>query len=282
MPSRSSWPGGGRVGRADVDAEVAHGQHPRAGTASRPGRSGRRRWRCRGRGSRSRRRSGEQPASAPWRCGAGRTGRPTAAASARAPERRRGGRRVSTRTPPGGAETRRLPPSGLPSAPSHDGGQRSTGVAAANGRRAPRGVVDDPVDRRPRAVDRSASPAPGRRSSPTASTSRSHSVRNSRKLNSSRTSSASQPPIAARRVDLERQRRGRAGWPGVRADLLLVRGEVLAQLGRELVEVGEDPVEVAVLVDELGRGLLADARARPAGCRTGRPAARRTAGSRRA
>ena len=36
--------------------------------------------------------------------------------------------------------------------------------------------------------------------------------------------------------------------------------EVLPQLGGQLVEVGEHAVEVAVLVDELGRSLLADAR----------------------
>ena len=46
---------------------------------------------------------------------------------------------------------------------------------------------------------------------------------------------------------------------GVHAHLRLRGSKVLPQLGRELVEAGEDPVEVAVLVDELGRRLLADA-----------------------
>ena len=46
----------------------------------------------------------------------------------------------------------------------------------------------------------------------------------------------------------------------VRPDPRLVLGERRAQLRRLLVDVGEDAVEAAVGVDQLGRGLLADAR----------------------
>ena len=47
---------------------------------------------------------------------------------------------------------------------------------------------------------------------------------------------------------------------GVGAGQLLVGRQVLAQLRRQRVQVGEDPVEVAVVGQELGRGLLPHAR----------------------
>ena len=61
-------------------------------------------------------------------------------------------------------------------------------------------------------------------------------------------------------VDVERHVEHERDDAGVGAGQLLVLGQVLAQLGRLLVEVGEDAVEVAVLGQQLGRGLLAHAR----------------------
>ena len=57
-------------------------------------------------------------------------------------------------------------------------------------------------------------------------------------------------------VDVERHVAHERDEPRVAAGEVLVGLEVLAQLGRLLLEVGEHPVEVAVLVDQLGGGLL--------------------------
>ena len=67
---------------------------------------------------------------------------------------------------------------------------------------------------------------------------------------------------------------------GVLAHPRLVLGQRGSrELRRLLVDVVEDAVEPAVGRDQLGRRLLADARARRAGCRSGRRAAPRTAGT---
>ena len=61
-------------------------------------------------------------------------------------------------------------------------------------------------------------------------------------------------------VDVERHVAHERDDARVGARQLLVLGQVLAQLRRLLVEVGENPVEVAVLGQQLGRGLLPHAR----------------------
>ena len=76
-------------------------------------------------------------------------------------------------------------------------------------------------------------------------------------------------PRARRRAAAPSPRRSRGPGPRARRGSAAASGVCSSRLR-------EDAVEPAVLVDELGRGLLADARARRAGCRTGRRAARRT------
>ena len=127
----------------------------------------------------------------------------------------------------------------------------------------------------------SASAAAAADVSPTASSSRGNSVRNASWSNRSlhllavpRRPGGGQPGSTSS-VDVAHEQRHLAVEEHPVAGL----AQVLALLRGQLVEVLEDPLEVAVGGDELGRGLLADARAHPAGCRSGRRGARRTRGT---
>ena len=73
-------------------------------------------------------------------------------------------------------------------------------------------------------------------------------------------------------VQLDRQVADDARELAAHLDLVEVLAQLVAQLLRcDLVDPGEHLVEAAELADELGRGLLADARERPGCCRSGRP-----------
>ncbi len=233
---------------AHVDVELGERAHQRLGVV--------------GRAAVGRRRRRARPA------------RPASSAS----ERRRGSRRPRppARSVTSGEAGQRRAAVGSPARRRRRSSGRRAAASASSSRDGVGG--DRPgLEPRPRAPRRRGRRR-RRRPSPSASARRSSSVRNSRKSNSRRTSSASgrRRSSSSRSTSTGASRRSTMTSAFCRT-WASCSVRFWPQLRRLLVDVGEDAVEAAVGVDQLGRGLLADAGHAGQVVAAGRRAARRTA-----